>query len=72
MGCEAGVGRNVGDRSDTKVHGPRRIVKGREPAEPGERKEGGSACWGNTYRFSFLKMYLFFLDAGRRNPDVGG
>lgn len=39
-GFETGVGKNVDCRSDTKVHGPSRIVNGREPAESGERKEG--------------------------------
>lgn len=39
-GFETGVGKNVDYRSDTKVHGPSRIVNGREPAEHRERREG--------------------------------
>lgn len=40
MGLRWRLGRKQIRGSDTKVHGPSKIVNRREPAEPRERKEG--------------------------------
>lgn len=50
-GFETEVGKKEDYRSDTKVHGPSRMVRGRELAEPGDRKGDRSACWENIYLF---------------------